>query len=64
MNQMKVETNLKAGNIIDTVVSQSEYALDQVQGFVNNAQSEAKTVTSYVVDPLNSAWKTLTSFVS
>jgi hypothetical protein len=61
---MKVETDLKAGNIIDTVVSQSEAAWDQVEGFVANAQSEAKAVTSYVVDPVRSAWYTLTSYIS
>jgi hypothetical protein len=61
---MKVETNLKAGNLINDAVGYTRQTVDSVTGFVASANQEANSVVGTVNNATNSAWKAVTGIFS
>jgi hypothetical protein len=61
---MKVETELRAGLSLENAMSQAGQAADQVSGFVNQANQQATSLTSSVVNKTSSFWNCLTNAFS
>ena len=57
---MKVETELKAGNLIDDASQFVGQVSDQVGGFVAAADQQVKDLTSTVSNTASSAWNSIT----
>lgn len=61
---MKVETNLKAGNLVNDTVGYARQTVDSVTGFVSSASQEANSVVGSVNKAANSAWNAVTGLFS
>ena len=61
---MKVETNLKAGNLANDAFGYARKTVDSVTGFVSSASTEANAVVGTVNNAANSAWNAVTGLFS
>jgi hypothetical protein len=57
---MKVETNLKAGGMLQDATYQAGNAVNQVSGFVSQANQQAENLTNSVVSTTKSLWNSVT----
>jgi hypothetical protein len=57
---MKVETNLKAGGLLQDAARSAENVAGQVTGFVGSASEQATNLTNTVVGASTSAWDYVT----
>ncbi|MBN1148970.1 MAG: hypothetical protein JXA78_17055 [Anaerolineales bacterium] len=57
---MKVETDLRAGGVLESAVNQAGQAANQVTGFVGQANQQAESFTSNLVNSITSFWNCLT----
>jgi F0F1-type ATP synthase membrane subunit b/b' len=56
---MKVETELRAGALLESAMTQAGQAANQVSSFVNQANQQATNLTSTVVDKATAFWNCL-----
>jgi hypothetical protein len=61
---MKVETNLKAGNVINDTVGYAKQTVDTATGFVTNASKQANSVIDSANNATASAWRAVTGLFS
>lgn len=61
---MKVETNLKAGNVINDAVGYTKQTIDTATGFVSSASKQANSVVDSVNGATTSAWRAVTGLFS
>lgn len=57
---MKVETDLKAGNVVQDATRQAGEIVSQVSDFVSKANRQASDFTSGVANTTSSIWNSLT----
>lgn len=60
---MKVDTDLKAGNIITDAVDLASQSVNQVTDFVSAADQQARAVTASVTNTAQSVWNSLTGWI-
>lgn len=58
---MKVETNLKAGALLENAAHTATQAAGEVGGFFSKAGQQAQSFTSGVVNKTTNLWNCLTS---
>jgi hypothetical protein len=58
---MKVQTNLKAGGLLQNAAAQAETAASQTADFVAKANSQAAGFTSSLVNKTTSLWNCASS---
>jgi hypothetical protein len=61
---MKVETNLKAGNVINDTVGYTKQTIDTATGFVASASKQANSLVDSVNGAASSAWHAVTGLFS
>ena len=61
---MKVNTDLKSGNIINDAANLINQGTAEAVNFVNQADQQARAVTSSVTDTVQSAWNSLTGWLN
>ena len=57
---MKVETNLKAGNVLQDAMQQAGNYTGKATNFVSQANQQAASFTTSLVDRTTSLWNCLT----
>lgn len=60
---MKVNTDLKSGNVVSSASNLVNQGVGQVSGFVSKADQEARAVTNAVTNTVQSAWNSLTGWI-
>jgi hypothetical protein len=60
---MRVNTDLKSGNVINDAANLVNQGAAQVTGFVSAADKQARAVTKTVTNTAQSAWNSLTSWL-
>ncbi len=60
---MKVNTNLKSGNLVTDVSNLVKLGTDQVVDFFSTANQQANTVTNAATKAAQSAWNSLTGWI-
>ena len=60
---MKVNTDLKSGNMLEDAVQATSNLGGQVSRFFSTAQQQAEDVTSTVADTANAWWQSLTGWI-
>lgn len=58
---MRVETDIRAGNVVNDVVDQANKFGGQVSGFLSSANQQAEGLTTSVVNKSTQLWNCLTS---
>jgi hypothetical protein len=57
---MKVQTNLKAGNVLQDATGYARQTVNTATGFVNSARQEANAVVDTISSTANTAWNAVT----
>ena len=60
---MKVRSNLKAGNVLDSLNNTAQTITRPVTNFLSQADREARNLTGSVTNTVSSAWNSVTSLV-
>ncbi len=60
---MKVKTDLKGGNWLDTIQSQAGQVVNQATGFVTNADKQASGLVNQATRTTQSLWNSLTGWL-
>ncbi len=60
---MKVRSNLKAGNVLDSLSNTAQTITRPVTNFLSQADREARNLTGSVTGTVSSAWNSVTSLV-
>ena len=60
---MKVRSNLKAGNVLDSLSNTAQTITRPVTNFLSQADREARNLTGSVTSTVSSAWNSVTSLV-
>lgn len=60
---MKVETNLKSGNILTSTADMGCQSLYGIAGFINRANREATSLANGVANQAQTAWNTVAGWV-
>lgn len=60
---MKVDTDLKAGNILTDAANMVSQGTAQAADFVAAADQQARTVSANVTNTAQSAWNSLTGWI-
>lgn len=60
---MKVNTDLKSGNVVSSASNLVSEGVGQVSSFVSKADREARAVTNTVANTAQSAWNSLTGWI-
>jgi hypothetical protein len=60
---MRVNTDLKSGNVISDAANLVNQGAAQVTGFVSAADRQARAVTQTVTNTAQSAWNSLTGWL-
>ena len=58
---MRVETDIKAGNLVDDAVNVVSSTYNQVADFVSKADSQAQSVVGQVESTANAVWQSVTN---
>jgi len=61
---MKVETDLRAGNVLDDAAQGANELMNQVNGFLTSASVEAEGLTNTVTTKATSLWNCLVNTFS
>lgn len=61
---MKVETDLRAGGVLDDAARQASETAGQVSSFLTEADQQAESLTTSVVNTATSFWNCLTNSLS
>ena len=60
---MKVNTDLKSGNLVSSTSNLVSQGAAQVSNFLSNADQQARAATSTVTNTVQSGWNSLTGWL-